>query len=195
MPHPWRPVLPGHMKSDHKVKSWGKRWTVSPPRLRPTSRAPQQLQRRLQSSSLRLAGSDLHVAVRNVWTARNRSGLRQSAHVHGNLVAGILTRTELTVLERLVGECFFLHHSKTHAAEKVGDAGEQTYASHALMPCLLQQGIDQHSSCTPALRLRGDGDGTDLGEVHPIQMQRATTDDLALILHHNEIADVLADVP
>ncbi len=62
------------------------------------------------------------------------------------------------------------------------------------MLCLFQQSVDQHSSRASSLRFRGNRDGADLGQVHSVEMQGAAAHDLAFVLDHDEVADVLADL-
>src|SRR5216684_4992824 len=84
--------------------------------------------------------------------------------------------------------------SESQAREEFWNASEQAHAGNSVFFRLRQKRLDQASAATVALARGIDGNRTNLGQVHPIEVKRTTSDDASVILKHNKVADVLTDL-
>ncbi len=84
--------------------------------------------------------------------------------------------------------------SESEAREKFGDAREQADAGDLVLFRLRQKPLDQASAATVALARRINSNRTNLGQVHAIEVESTASDDAPVILKHDKVADVLADL-
>ena len=94
----------------------------------------------------------------------------------------------------LVGEILMGGNRKSHARKKTRDSSEQTDAGDVMLFCLDEKGLDKPFATSTALMRGVDCNGANFGQVRAIKMQRAATDDSAVVFEDNEIADVLANL-
>src|SRR5260370_971250 len=113
---------------------------------------------------------------------------------HRHFVAAIQSGALITVLMNLVGKILMSGDSESQAREEFWNASEQTDASDSVLFRLSKKRLDQASAATVALTGRIDGNRTNFGQVHAIEVKRAASDNASVVLKHDEIADVLADL-
>src|SRR5687767_5868711 len=89
---------------------------------------------------------------------------------HGDLVAAVLLEAGGAVLPDLVGEAQLGHLAKAEAAEEAHLEGEGEQRGDAEVAGLVEEGLDEEAAQAPALEVRVDGHGNDLGHVGPGDM-------------------------
>ena len=78
--------------------------------------------------------------------------------------------------------------------EEGGDAGEETDALDAAGFGLIEEGVDEQAAGSASLGVGMDDDGTDLGEVLPVDVECSATDELARAgFNDDKGVDVVAD--
>src|SRR5277367_5977316 len=101
---------------------------------------------------------------------------------HCDFVAAVEAWAALAILIDFVGQCgAVFDDAKAVAEEEVGDAGEEADRIHAVVFGLFDQGIEEHAARTLTLALWVDDNRTDLGEVRPVEVQRAAADEVAFV--------------
>jgi hypothetical protein len=114
---------------------------------------------------------------------------------HGDLVACVEAWAGLAVFIDLVGQRRAVDDAEVEVNEKVGDAGKEADGRNLLLFGFFQQSAEELAACALAFRLRLDHDGTDLGEVGTIEMERAAAKEGSDVgFGDREVADVLADL-
>ena len=93
-----------------------------------------------------------------------------------------------------VGKILVSGDSESQAREKFWNACEQAHAGDFVLFRLRQKSLDQASAATGALARGIDGNRTNLGEVHAIEVESAASDDAFVMLQHDKVADVFADL-
>ena len=83
---------------------------------------------------------------------------------------------------------------ESHAREEVRDTREQAHTCDAMLFRLSEKSLHQTFAASAALLRWVHSDGTNLRQMRPIEMKRATADDPVTIFKNHEIADVLADL-
>src|ERR1700733_353717 len=113
---------------------------------------------------------------------------------HRHFVAAIQPWALVTVLVNLIRKILVIGERETHAPKEFRNSREQAHATDLMFLGLRQQRLDQSPSPAPTLALGIDGDGTNLGQVYAIKMKRAASNDAPILLKHDKVADVLADL-
>src|SRR5208282_6570407 len=111
-----------------------------------------------------------------------------------NFIAAIKPGALIAVFVDLIGKILVRSSSESHAREKFGNASEQAHAGDFVLFRLRQKSLDQASAAPAALAGGIDSDRTNLGQVHAIEVQSAASDDAAIMLEDDKVADVLADL-
>jgi hypothetical protein len=83
---------------------------------------------------------------------------------------------------------------KSHAREKFGNAREQAHAVDFVFLRLRQKSFDQAPAAAAALARGIDGNRTNLGQMHAVEVESAAADDASVMLEDDKVADVLADL-
>src|SRR5208337_5563106 len=92
-----------------------------------------------------------------------------------------------------VGKILVSGGRESHAREELRNAREQAHAGDIVFFRLRQKSLDQAPAATAALAGGIDGNGTNLGQVHAIEVKSAAADDAPVMLEDDKVADVLAD--
>src|SRR5260370_41600689 len=83
---------------------------------------------------------------------------------------------------------------ESQARERFWNTSKQADTADSVLFRLRQKRLDQASAATVALARRINRNRTNLGQVHAIEVKRAASDNASVVLKHDEIADVLADL-
>lgn len=71
--------------------------------------------------------------------------------------------------------------AETVSGEEVDFKGEAEDSGDADVLCVCDESIDEGRAHSSSMSVRGDGEGADLGEVFPHDMERAATQELTLV--------------
>src|SRR6266853_763184 len=119
---------------------------------------------------------------------------RRIATNHCDFIAAIEPRTLITIFVDLVGKILMVSGGESQTREEFRNSGEQAYATDFVLFRLRQQSLDQTPTAAAALAGRIDGNGTNLGKMHTVEMKGAASDDAVVLLEHDKVAHVLADL-
>src|SRR5208282_4186954 len=112
---------------------------------------------------------------------------------HRHFVTAIEPWALITILVDLIGKILVIGDCESHAREEFWNTREQAHATDFVFFRLREKRFDQAPAATAALAGGIDGNGTNLGQVHAIEVKSAAADDAPVMLEDDKVADVLAD--
>src|SRR5690348_8079706 len=77
--------------------------------------------------------------------------------------------------------------------KKVRDAGEETDAAYVVPLRFREKSFYQLAAGAQTFSFRNHRDRANLRQVHAVKVQRAATDNLSIMLNHNEVTHVFAE--